>query len=153
IDGRTPELAESAASRLAAALAPRRDLYARVERPGAGPFFQRNGLLFLSTAEVRATTAALIRGQPLLAPLASDPSLRGVLGSLATGADAVVAGEASPDLIAAPITALADATQAVEQGKPAYFSWRPLITGRAASARDAQQFVALTPKLDYSKRD
>jgi hopanoid biosynthesis associated RND transporter like protein HpnN len=153
VDGRTPELAESAASRLAAALATRRDLYARVERPVAGPFFQRNGLLFLSTAEVRATTAALIRAQPLLAPMASDPSLRGVLGSLTTGADAVVAGEASPDLIAAPIAALGDATAAVEQGRPAYFSWRPLITGRAASAGEAQQFVALTPKLDYRSRD
>lgn len=153
VDGRTPELAESAASRLAAALAPRRDLYARVERPAAGPFFQRNGLLFQSTAEVRATTAALIRAQPLLAPVASDPSLRGVLGSLATGADGVVAGEASADLIAAPIAALANAAQAVEQGRPASFSWRPLITGRASSAGDAQQFVALTPKLDYSKQD
>jgi hopanoid biosynthesis associated RND transporter like protein HpnN len=153
IDGRTPELAESAASRLAAALAPRRDLYARVERPAAGPFFQRNGLLFLSTAEVRATTAALIRAQPLLAPVASDPSLRGVLDSLATGANAVAAGEASPDLIAAPIAALADAAFAVEQGRPAYFSWRPLITGQASSAQDAQRFVALTPKLDYGQRD
>jgi hopanoid biosynthesis associated RND transporter like protein HpnN len=153
IDGRTPELAESAASRLAAALAPRRDLFARVERPAAGPFFQRNGLLFLSTAEVRDTTAALIRAQPLLAPVASDPSLRGVLASLTTGADAVAAGEASPGLIAAPIAALADAAQAVGQGRPAYFSWRPLITGQAASARDAQQFVALTPKLDYGKSD
>jgi hopanoid biosynthesis associated RND transporter like protein HpnN len=153
IDGRTPELAESAASRLTAALAPRRDLYVRVERPGGGPFFQRNGLLFLSTAEVRATTAALLQAQPLLAPVASDPSLRGVLESLATGADAVGAGEASPDLIAAPMTALADAAQAVERGKPAYFSWRPLIAGPAASARDSQQFVALTPRLDYSKRD
>jgi hopanoid biosynthesis associated RND transporter like protein HpnN len=153
IDGRTPELAESAASRLAAALAPRRDLYARVEQPGAGPFFQREGLLFLSTAEVRDTTSALIRAQPLLAPVASDPSLRGVLGSLATGADAVTAGQASPQLIAAPIAALADATQAVEQGRPAYFAWRPLISGHAASAGDLQQFVALTPRLDYSKSD
>src|SRR5262249_49130620 len=47
IDGATPELAEDAAKRLSSALAARSALFHNVRRPDGGPFFDRNGLLFL----------------------------------------------------------------------------------------------------------
>ena len=66
VDGATPELADDAAQRLAAALQERPDLFQTVRRPDGGPFFERNGLLLLSLDDVEAATEALMRVQPML---------------------------------------------------------------------------------------
>jgi len=150
IDGQTPELADAAAARLEAALSPRTDLFLSVERLNGGPFFDREGILFLPEPEVREATASLIKAQPLLAPVASDPSLRGLMTSLTTGADAVAAGQAQPDQLARPLHAIADAVGQVEGGRPAWFAWRPLITGQALEPGEGRQFVELITKLDYA---
>ena len=84
VDGKTPELAEAATVKLSAALAVDAAHFRSVQRPDGGAFFDREGLLFGSPAEVRASTKALIDAQPLLGPLASDPSLRGVADAFAT---------------------------------------------------------------------
>lgn len=153
IDGRTPELAEAAAARLTPLLERRRDLFASVERLGAGPFFDREGLLYLSAGEVRDTTEALIRAQPLLAPVAADPSLRGVMTSLTTAAGAVASGEASPDQLKGPLAAMTEAVTNVEAGKPVWFSWRALIAGRTLDPDDSRQLIELIPRVDYGRSD
>ena len=48
VDGATPELAERAAGQLADKLAPDTRHFAGVRRPDGGPFFSKEGLLFLS---------------------------------------------------------------------------------------------------------
>ena len=58
IDGATPELAEDAASRLSAVLAREPGLFQAVRRPDGGPFFDRNGLLFLPLPQVQASSTA-----------------------------------------------------------------------------------------------
>ena len=79
VDGATPELAdEMARERLAAALQERPNLFHNVRRPDGGPFFERNGLLLLSTDDVELATELLMRVQPILSALANDPSLRRV---------------------------------------------------------------------------
>ena len=78
IDGRTPEAAEDAATRLAAALIEDKANFVRAGRPDGGEFFDRSGLLFGSLDEVKQTTAKLIEAQPLLGSLAVDPTLRGI---------------------------------------------------------------------------
>jgi hopanoid biosynthesis associated RND transporter like protein HpnN len=151
IDGRTPELAEAAAGKLDEALSARGDLFVSVERLNGGPFFDREGVLFLDQPQVRAAGEALIRAQPLLAPVAADPSLRGVLTSLTTAAEAVTSGQAAPDALARPLAAIASAADEVAQGRPGYFAWRPLVTGQAATPEEARQFVELIPRLDYGQ--
>ena len=153
IDGRTPELAEAAAARLAAALQPRRDLFEEVERPGGGAFFDREGLLFLPEPEVKAATEALIKAQPLLAPVAADPSLRGVMTSLTTAAEGVASGDADPATMQAPLAAIAEAVRRTEAGQTAFFAWRPLIVGHALDADDSRQFLELIPRVDYRRAD
>jgi len=91
IDGATPELAENAAARLAAALASKPERFGSVRRPDGGPFFDCNGLLFLSPDKVKATTKGLLRGQLYLAALAADPSLRGVLATITTSVPFITA--------------------------------------------------------------
>ena len=79
VDGATPELADDAARRLAAALKERQDLFQTVRWPDGGPFFEREGLLFLPSEDVEAATSGLVRAAPLLVRLTADPSLRGAL--------------------------------------------------------------------------
>jgi len=73
IDGATPELAESAAARLTEKLAANPKFFGHVRRPDGGAFFNQNGLLFLPLNEVQDTTQQLIKAQPFLGGLASDP--------------------------------------------------------------------------------
>ena len=73
VDGRTPELAEDAAARLADRLAADRAHFLNVRRPDGGPFFAREGLLLRSTDEVRATTEGAGEGAALPRPAGGRP--------------------------------------------------------------------------------
>jgi hypothetical protein len=67
VDGQTPELSESAAAALAAALAAQARLFRSVERPDGGEFWQHNRLLFASTADVRTVIAQLVKTRRCMA--------------------------------------------------------------------------------------
>jgi len=149
VDGRTPELAEHGAAVLAAKLAQRKDWILDVQRPDGGPFWEREGVLFLSEDEVKQTTGELIDAQPLLGPLAADPSLRGVMTTLEaplSGAEAGLAKLADIDKLLKP---LGDALQTAADGKPLFFSWQALFAdgGNAPSTR---RFVLIRPVLDFT---
>ncbi|MBY8828111.1 MMPL family transporter [Hephaestia mangrovi] len=150
VDGKTPELAEDGAARLAAALAADHAHFRNVSRPDGGDFFAREGLLYGSVKEVNDATAALIKAQPLLGPLAADPSLRGVATSLESVLDGVDNGSASLSDIAAPMRALAETTNRVLAGQPAYFSWQRLFaSGGGALNAPTRRLVLVRPVLDY----
>jgi uncharacterized protein len=150
IDGQTPELAEQGAADLAAKLAAQPNLFPYVDRPDASPFFQQNGLLFASLADVKASMNQLITAQPFLGPLASDPSLRGLMTSLSTATQGVTTGQASLDKIDKPIKALVAALGPLEAGKSAFFSWRALIADGKPDARELRHVILVGPKLDYT---
>ncbi|MDB5518872.1 MAG: hopanoid biosynthesis associated transporter HpnN, partial [Tardiphaga sp.] len=85
----TPENAEQATNALAHAISKNPDLFPKVEQLDSGDFFERNGLLFESPADVRRAAEGLTRAQPLIAALAGDPSLRGVMTALSFAAEGV----------------------------------------------------------------
>ena len=145
IDGATPELAEDAASAPgggAGATSPQ--LFQGVRRPDGGPFFDRNGLLFLPLDEVQATVEGLSRSQFLLASLAADPSLRGVLATVSArpAGRAARPGEARRHSSRC-MTALADTFDKALAGQPAFFSWQDVIAavvGPVGARRDASSW-------------
>jgi hopanoid biosynthesis associated RND transporter like protein HpnN len=151
IGGATPEMAESAASRLAAALSADGRAFKHVTRPDGGAFFDREGLLFQSQAEVRATTDQILAAQGFLGPLAADPSLRGVMTSLSALATGVQQGQTSFKAIDSPLRAFTGALQSVEAGKPTFFSWQAMIAnGAKGLAAPRQRFITVQPKLNYA---
>ena len=83
----TAENAEQATNALAQALAKNPKLFPLVGQPDSGDFFERNGLLFDSPADVKKSVAGLTQARPLLSVLAgrSQPA-RGDAGALAGGA-------------------------------------------------------------------
>jgi hopanoid biosynthesis associated RND transporter like protein HpnN len=150
IDGDTPERAAEASDRLTQALGPHDDLLRSVRQPDSGPFFDRNGLLFLSTDELARTTEQLIAQQAFLGPLAADPSLRGLMGTLTLGAQGIAAGETTLDELAAPMAGFQRTFERVLAGEPARLSWQMLLSDGKAEPRELRRFILIQPKLDYN---
>ncbi len=150
INGKTPELAESATAELATKLATRPDLFRSVERPDGGSYFNRNALLFQPVAQVEQTTAGLLRAQPFLATLTADPTLRGVMEAFSAVTRGVRAKAGTFDEFDRPMVQLSDALADILAGRPAYFSWRSLLTGAKPGLRELQRFLLVKPVLDYS---
>lgn len=146
VDGKTPEIAEAGAERLYEVLSQDRSHFSRVERPDGGPFFSREGLLYRPLPSVRSDLAQLIAAQPFLGPLAADPSLRGVTGSIAALAQGVQGGQTRWDAVARPLSALADALSDAAAGRPSYFSWQALI---GAGPQPLQRLILVKPVLAY----
>jgi uncharacterized protein len=150
IDAETPELADAAASRLAARLEADLSHFRSVRQLEGGPFFEKNGLLLLPLAEVQAATEQLIAAQPILGTLAADPSLRGVMTSLSVILEGIYRGDARLQDVQRTMAALSDTFQAAEEERPAVFSWRRLMSGTAPGTRDARRFVLVHPVLEYA---
>ena len=150
VDGVTPELAEQAAADLAARLQSRPDLFRLVDRPDGGPYFAREGLLFQDVPEIRDQMDQLVKAQPFLGPLAADPTLRGLAGALSTAVQGVSAGQAALTDLNRPITALAGTLDPLRAGRPAFFSWRALISDKPVDRRELRRIVVASPILDFN---
>ncbi|HEX4635732.1 MAG TPA: MMPL family transporter [Rhizomicrobium sp.] len=150
IDGATPELAESAAARLTEKLAANPKLFSDVRRPDGGPFFNHNGLLFLSLKEVQDTTQQLIKAQPFLGGLASDPSLRGVMSNLSNALLGVSSGQVKLADFDNALSRFADVFTAAAKGRTEFLSWRSLITGSPPKPDEIRRFVEVKPRLDFN---
>src|SRR6185437_14039890 len=146
VDAATPELAEQSAAALADKLAADRAHFTSVRRPDGGPFWAREGLLFQSTADVQSSMKQLVAAEPFLGPMAADPSLRGLTGSLSTALQGVTSGQAQLSSLSPAMGALAGA---LESGQPAAFSWQNLISG--PDPRLQRKIILVDPRLDYSQ--
>jgi len=150
VDGATPERAEQATRALTERLSADKKHFRAVYRPDGGPWFEREGLLFLEPKEVQATTAQMIRAQPFLGPLAADPSLRGVATTLSTMLMGIEQGQASLDQIDPAMKALADALERQQAGKSGAFSWNALFGTKGGSlTAPTRRLILVRPVLDY----
>ena len=150
IQAPTPELAAQAADKLTQKLAPQTSLFRSVHQAGGGAFFERNGLLFLPTDEVKRTTGQLATAEPLLAKLAADPSLRGSLDGLSLSLTGVQLGHLTLDDMARPLTQIGDTLDDVLANRPASFSWQVLMSGKPPQPSELRQFIEVRPVLDYN---
>ena len=150
IDGKTPEQAEEAATALTRALSGHKTLIETVYRPDGGPFYDKNGLLLMSEAELQKTTEQLVQQQGLLGPLAADPSLRGVMRVLSLGARGVKSGDAKLEDLDKPMGQIDSTLQKVLKGEPARLSWQLLLSGGETKTTDLRKFVMIKPVLDFN---
>jgi uncharacterized protein len=151
VDGQTPELSEAAAATLVGSLSVQTSLFHSVRRPDSGPFWAHNRLLYASTEDVKSASAQLLKAQPFLGSMASDPSLRGLANTLSLILGGVNSDQASAQELRTPIRTLADALQGLAAGKPPFFSWRTLITGHQPDKRELRHIILVDPVLDFTK--
>ncbi|MCL4650045.1 MMPL family transporter [Burkholderia multivorans] len=120
-----------------------------VAEPGGGPFFEHNGLLFLSPQQVADTTSQLASARPLVNELAKNPSLTGLATTLSTTlGQPLLTGQVKLPSMAKLLSRSAATVDDVLAGKPAAFSWRALVDNDAAR-QPARAFVTVQPVVNY----
>jgi len=150
IDGKTPELAEDAAVRLMDALAPNKDAFVSVDRLNGGPFFDQYGLLFLPQKDVEETISGLIQIQPLMGPLAADPSIRGLMSGLKTAATVEDIDPVQAERLRKAMDGMSKVIAERQAGEDTYFSWRSLLSDEPQAPREWRQFIKINPTFDFT---
>jgi len=149
IDGPSAARAGRAADRLAARLAANKDLFVSATNPTGGPFFEKNGILYLSIDEIDALGADLARAQPLLGAIAADRSARGLFRLLELAFAAGSEGEASVAGIAPAAQQTANAVNAALDGNRGTMDWDGLFAQLQPGAAP-RAFVIAKAKLDLT---
>lgn len=150
LEAPTTEIADRAAASFAGELRQQPQLFRSVSQLGSGTFFAQNGLLFLPAAEVARLTDGLVEADALVQTLAADPSLRGTVEALSLGLTGVKLGRIKLDDMVRPLTMVADTVEAALGGRPAYFSWRALVSAKPPEKHDLQRFLQVEPVLDFT---
>jgi hopanoid biosynthesis associated RND transporter like protein HpnN len=150
IDAPTSELATQATTALIQKLLDQKDLFRSIIEAGGGPFFQKNGLLFVPTKDVVETTKKLGEGKPVIQALAQDSNLRGLTTALNYGLIGARMNQYTLDDLAGTLNMVADTLDEVVAGRPANFSWRAMLNGRPPEPSERRRFIEIRPVLDFS---
>src|SRR6266849_3859963 len=150
IDAPTSELATQATAALIQKLSDQKDHFHSILEAGGGPFFQKNGLLFLPTPEVVALTKKLGEAKPLIQTLAQDSNLRGLTTALNYGLIGVRMNQFTLDNLSGTLNMVSDTLDEAIAGRPASFSWRAMLNGRPPTPVERRRFLEIRPVLDYA---
>ena len=150
VEAPTPELTSSAAAALEAKLRDDKKNFISMQPLGSGEFFEKNGLLFLPTAEVAQITSQFEQAAPLIEIMAGDPSIRGLTGALETGLAGVKRGEVKLDNTARPFNLISQTVENILNKGTATFSWRELTSEKGLTDSDKRAFIEFKPVIDYS---
>ncbi len=150
VDGRTADDAERAAAGLADALAQMPTLFASVRRPDALPFLETSGALYLPLETVAELTDRLVAAQPILAPLAADPSARGLAAAVDLLAEGLARGVIAPAQPAPALDAIAAAVESVLAGRPEPLAWDRIVAAGVVpdDPRGTRRIVLAQPTRD-----
>jgi len=119
-----------------------RDIFA----PSANDFFQRQGLLFLSLAELIETSNRLGSSAPLLEDLIADPTLPQFFAQLSRAARASEEG-VELAMVAGAYSEVARVVESVNAGAPLPLSWQRMF-GLKEDVN--QRLIVVDPILDYN---
>ncbi len=149
IDGATPELAQQAATKLTAALGKQPALFQALRQPGGGPFFERNGLLYLPLAQTQSATEQIIAAQPFLGSLSADPTLRGAMDALSTALLGVERGAITLERLERPIGEFDAALKAQFEVMPTPLSWRKMMMEGEPDLRETRRVIEALVALNF----
>ena len=150
IDAPTSELATQATAAVIQKLSDQNDHFHSILEAGGGPFFQKNGLLFLPTEEVVALTKKLGEGKPVIQTLAQDSNLRGLTTALNYGLIGARINQYTLDTFSGTLNMVSDTLDEAIAGRPASFSWRAMLNGRPSTPDERRRFLEIRPVLDYA---
>ncbi len=150
IDGRIPEEAEATAAALASAAQADTAHFRTVRRPDSSPYFDTNGLMFLTVAELGPLMDRTIDAQPFLGQLVADPSARGLFAALSLIGLGIEHGQANLGGFNTSLAAFHATLAAALAGSPKPLSWQSLLSGTLVDKAGQYRFVLIQPKLDYS---
>ncbi len=149
IDATSRSEAEDAAKTQVERLQSEGETFASVYAPGVDPFFDRHGLLYLSTDDLEELADHLAAAQPFLAELSRDRSLRGLFDLLTTIVErapgAREGGLEISEVLDGVRGAVTDAASL--RVRPRVFG--ELILGEAGGGFGPRSYVAVQPRIDF----
>ena len=149
IDGQSPDLAEDAAAALYAKMKERTDLFDTVRRADGGPFYDQYGLMLLDTKDLDQISRSVIRAQPFIASLATDPSLRGLFDVLSLAMEGVARKATDFASLERPLSEISASLSAALAGNEMPLSWRKLMIDRPIDKRELRKLILAQPKRDF----
>src|SRR5262247_967507 len=150
IDAPTSELATQVTAAVIQKLSDQKDHFRSILEAGGGPFFQKNGLLFLPAPEVVALTKKLGEAKPLIQTLAQDSNLRGLTTVLNYGLIGARMNQYTLADLSGTLNMVSGTLDEVIAGRSASFSWRAMLNGRPPKPDELRRFVEIRPVLDYA---
>lgn len=148
VRGATPEEAELTADALANVLRADRTRFHDVTRPDADPFLRHEGLLLLDTKDLGKLLDGLYAAQPLIGPLAGDPSARGLLKGVSLMAEGVRVAHADLSPYHAALDQLHQVLQNTARGNAQPLSWQQMLSSDVIRQANAPQLLLTHPVLD-----
>lgn len=148
VDGETPEQVRLARNILAEQLQRETGVFKSVYTPGSDPFFDKNGLLYLSAQELEEQGDSLSEMQPFLALLAQDFSLSRLFSLLGQVVDQEKIEFGDNKKIIQLFSSLGETFTHVGQGNNQPMSWQDLMLEKTATTQKSQ-FILLQPVVDY----
>lgn len=148
----TAEEARLAARALARELATDRQHFRSVATPGISPFLNREGLLLLPKDDLNDVINTMLKAEPLLGPLATDPSGRGLLKGIDMMVEGVRLGMAED--LSSYDAALGQVAQTIEDALDGHLnplSWQALLTPKLVGSNGGLEFVLLQPVLNHER--
>jgi hopanoid biosynthesis associated RND transporter like protein HpnN len=149
VDGETPARAREAVNALAEHLAQDAAMFPSVYVPGGGEFFERHALLYLTLDELYDLADHLAAVQPVLAELARDRTLPGLVATLDAAIEAAKGDDKVSENLVPIFDSVSFAARAVLEGQPRPISWTELLLKRKLPGDSARRLIILHPKLDY----
>ena len=147
----TPDLADIAADRLFHALQAQKGLFSWLYLPAGGPFFEKNGLLFLDTDQLEELSIRLSQAAPFLALLRRSPDSLTLFEMLERALKSRQEGSSLPSSeggLSAIFKELSCTLECAMNGRFYQFSWQRLFSPQG-STKAARRCLVLKPKLDY----
>ncbi len=152
LDGANPDQVADGADALVRRLKKQPELFGDVFDLAGDPFFRKNGLLYLDTDKLEELSVQLAAAQPFLGRLWNDPSLVGLLDTLALILNE--GGNAENKDTSAAAASLIDRITAIAQaqaaGKSDLLAWRTVISGGDTDPDDLKRVIVIQPKTDFT---
>jgi hopanoid biosynthesis associated RND transporter like protein HpnN len=149
VDAKVPEEADETARDLTRALAADHTNFTTVSRPGSSPYLEKEGLLFLSTADLTDLLNRTVDAQPFLGTLSADPTSRGLFSALGLLGQGVTHGDADLAPYSSELQAFHAAMAAAISGHPQPLSWQDMLSSGLGDLAGKYQFVLAKPRLDF----
>jgi len=148
VRGATPEESNETAAQLAKAMEADKKHFIDVSRPDADPFFRTEGLLLPDPDDLAKLLNSLMNAQPLLGPLAADPSARGLLNGVSLMAAGVRIQHADLSPYKSALDQLRKVLDNAADGHPTPLSWQNLLGSDVTQQPDNVTFVLTHPVLE-----
>ena len=146
----TAERAEEAADEMATRLRETPMLYQSIYQPGKGPFFEKNGLLYLEIDDLWKVDERLTEAEPFLGTLSRDPSLRGLFSVLEQAFDEPLSSP-NQELLKKIFDGISEAIDAQREGQVSRPFWRKELLDEAIQPKALyRSFILVKPQLDFT---